>query len=234
MERPGEQNDSVRQVEPGRKPEPGWRDRSSPYFDLVVLAASADGVQALGQILSTLPVDWPIPVAVVQHRPPVQPNYLPQVLGRRTPLPVRLAEAGETLQPGTVYLSQPDRHLILEPDRTLTYHDGRRIRHLRSSAIPLLSSAAGVLGKRLIAVVLTGSGSDGTDGVQAVRDGGGIVIAQDPFTTRHPGMPSSAIRTGAVHYVLPLTEIGPALRSLVLEGRFSPGAEPDPKAPAPV
>jgi two-component system chemotaxis response regulator CheB len=89
--------------------------------------------------------------------------------------------------------------------------DGQRIKFLRSSANPLFESAAQVLGDRVIAVVLTGGGSDGTDGVQAVKSMGGIIIAQDPEQAQHPDMPLSAIRTGVVDYVLSVHDIAPTL-----------------------
>ena len=192
--------------------------KKTPRFDLIVLAASADGLAALGRILSDLPPDWRVPLAVVQHRSPK--SNLQGILARRTKLPVKVAGDGELLAPGNVYLAHPEWHLGLNPDRTFAWQDGTKIRSLRSSAIPLLSSAAKVLGKRLIAVVLTGAGTDATDGVQSVRERGGVVIAQDPRTSRHAGMPRSAIATGAVHHVLPLEEIGPALRKLVATGKL--------------
>ena len=204
--------------------------QTSP-FDLVVIAASADGISAIRTILSALPDDWPVPVAVVQHRSAQLPNYLPEVLGQRTRLRVKLAEPGEAPRAGTVYLASPDRHLFLAPDRTFASRDGSRIRHVRSSANPLLESAADVLGGRVIAVVLTGSGCDATDGVQAVRARGGTVIAQDPSTTAFSGMPSSAIRTGVVTHVRALGEIAPLLRELVLDGNQSGVRQADPAAP---
>ncbi|HEY4589270.1 MAG TPA: chemotaxis protein CheB, partial [Thermoanaerobaculia bacterium] len=92
--------------------------------------------------------------------------------------------------------------------------DGSRIRHLRSSANPLFDSAADVFDGRLIAVVLTGSAQDGTDGVQSVKARGGVVIAQDEASSAAFGMPGSAIATGCVDQILPLQESGPALRRL--------------------
>jgi two-component system chemotaxis response regulator CheB len=166
----------------------------------------------------------------VQHRSPVGPSLLPRILARRTPLAVKLASEGEELRPGTVYLAPADQHLVIEARRRLAFTDGRRIRFVRSSANPLLESAAEVLGGRVIAVVLTGGGADATDGVQAVKAAGGVVIAQDRATSQVFGMPRSAIETGAVDYVLPLDEIAPTLRRLVGAGQHTP---PDSAAGAP-
>jgi two-component system chemotaxis response regulator CheB len=121
------------------------------------------------------------------------------------------------MEPGTVYVAPADLHLVIESDGALGFSNGRRIRYLLSSANPLFESAAR-FGGRVIAAVLTGSGYDATDGVQAVRASGGVVIAQDEATSAVFGMPRSAIATGAVAHVLPLAAIGPAIASLVTTG----------------
>jgi two-component system chemotaxis response regulator CheB len=180
--------------------------------ELIVFAASAGGLPALRQVLGALPNDFDVAMAIVQHRTVSHPNLLPQILGRLKPrLRVKQAEDGDQLRPGTIYVAPPDFHLILGPNRTLELHDGRRIKFLRSSANPLLESAARALDGRVIAVVLTGTGSDAADGVQTVKRLGGIVIAQDPSHAQHPGMPAAAIETGVVNFVLPLEEIAPML-----------------------
>ena len=184
-------------------------------FDLVVVAASAGGVEALGTLLSGLPADFPVPIAIVQHRAATGPNYLPEVLGRRTKLTVKTVDPLEQMRGGTVYLAPPDRHLTVGRGCRAYLTDGHRIRHVLSSANPLFESAADALGGRVIAVVLTGYDSDGTDGVQAVASHGGVVIAQDRATSIQFGMPASAIATGSVSQVLPLTEIAEALKRLV-------------------
>ena len=171
-----------------------------PSFDLVVIAASAGGVQALQRVLSSLPADFPAPICLVQHRTSRQPDLLPRVLGRSSRLKVKRSQPGEQMHPGTIYLAPVDAHLVIRPDRTLALMDGARIRHVRSSANPLFVSAAHAAGKGTIGVVLTGNDSDATDGVQAIKRGGGLVIAQDRETSQSFGMPGSAIETGAVDY----------------------------------
>jgi two-component system chemotaxis response regulator CheB len=190
-------------------------------YELVVMAASAGGIQALGRVLGGLPATFPLPIAVVQHRSPQSPSVLDRVLQRGTRLRVKTAELGDSLQGGTVYVAPADQHLVIQADRTFGLSDGRRIRHVHSSANPLFESAAGVLGSRVIAVVLTGGGSDATDGVQAIKLRGGMVIAQDQATSQTFGMPGSAIATGAVDYILPLDQIAPALRAMVGDGAAS-------------
>jgi two-component system chemotaxis response regulator CheB len=185
----------------------------TPY-GLVAIAASAGGIPALQRLLSTLPPAFPAPVAVVLHRTRRQEDLLPLVLGRSSALPVRRVEPGRPKQAGTVYIAPPDAHLIVAPDRRFDLMGGRRIRHVLSSANPLLTTAAEVLGP-VIGVVLTGMGRDATDGVQAVKQAGGVVIAQDEATSEWFSMPQSAIATGAVDYVLPLDRIGAKLVELL-------------------
>jgi two-component system, chemotaxis family, protein-glutamate methylesterase/glutaminase len=189
---------------------------SRTHHALVVMAASAGGVQALQKVLSGLPRDFPLPIAVVQHRTGNPPNLLARVLGRHTALTVKNAEDGERMRAGTVYLAPPREHLVVRPDESLALINGRKIRHLRSSANPLFASAAQVYGDRVIAVVLTGGDRDATDGVQTVRQHGGIVIAQDEATSAMFAMPRAAIQTGAVHTILPLPDIAPELLRLAL------------------
>jgi two-component system chemotaxis response regulator CheB len=119
------------------------------------------------------------------------------------------------LHAGTAYLARADRHLTIASDQTFHYHDGTRIRHVRSSANPLFETAAKAFDGPLVAVVLSGGGGDATDGVQGVKAHGGVVIAQDPATSEHSSMPESAIASGAVDYVLPLDAIGPAPKDIV-------------------
>jgi two-component system chemotaxis response regulator CheB len=183
-------------------------------YALVVMAASAGGVQALQKLLSALPPDFPLPIAIVQHRTAAQPNLLARVLGRHTPLKVKTAEAGEIMAPGTVYLAPPHEHLVIRRNEALALVDGHKIRHVRSSANPLFTSAAQVYGDGVIAVVLTGGDRDATDGVQTVHQRGGTVIAQDQASSQIFGMPHSAIETGAVSAILPLAHIAPELERL--------------------
>lgn len=183
-------------------------------FDVVVMAASAGGVKAFEALLSRLPADFPLPIAIVQHRTTSDPNLLAKVLSRHTALVVKTAQQGEAMQPGTVYLAPPHCHLVVDADLRLAFSDGGRIRHVLSSANPLFESAARALPGRVIAVVLTGYDRDATDGVQAVKRSGGIVIAQDEASSESFGMPASAIKTGCVDRVLPLGHIGGALVAL--------------------
>jgi two-component system chemotaxis response regulator CheB len=201
----------------------GREDAERPY-EIVVLVASAGGIAAIGQVLRALPHDFPLPVVVVQHRSPLVRSTLDTTLARHTPLKVKFAEPGEEPRPGIVYIAPADHHLVIAGDRTLRFTDGTRVRHVLSSANPLFASAARVFGPGVIAVVLTGYDSDGTDGVQAVKRYGGTVIAQDRATSEAFEMPHAAIGTGDVDLVLPLHDIAPALVRLAGEDGWEAGA----------
>lgn len=188
---------------------------AKPVNDVIVIAASVGGIKALSRLLSQLPADLPVPVAIVQHRTPTRTSLLAPILARVTPLRVKDVVEGEPMQPGTVYIAPPERHLKINQNHTLALLNGRCIRHVLSSANPLFTSAAQAFKEGVIAVVLTGGDADATDGVQSVKAAGGIVIAQDQESSQSFSMPKSAIDTGCVDYILPLDMIGPALLRLV-------------------
>jgi two-component system chemotaxis response regulator CheB len=117
-----------------------------------------------------------------------------------------------------VYIAPPNRHLLVNPDGTMSLSQSDLVHFVRPSADLLFESVAASYRERVIAVVLTGTGSDGSMGVEAVKKMGGTVIAQDAETAEFSGMPNAAIQTGCVDFVLTLDEIGPALVKLVAGG----------------
>jgi two-component system chemotaxis response regulator CheB len=185
-------------------------------FDVVAVASSAGGLTALTLLLSSLPADLPTSILVVQHLDPRHRSLMAEILGRRTPLTVMQAEGGQSIEPGTVYIAPPDNHLLANPDRTLSLTQSELVHFVRPSADLLFESVAATFRHRAIAVVLTGSGSDGAMGVKAIKKMGGTVIAQDEATSEFFSMPSAARGTGQVDFVLPIDEIAPALVSLVV------------------
>ena len=182
---------------------------------VIILAASAGGLNALAWILGSLPFDLPAAVVVIQHRSPTGPSALRHVLARRSRLPVLEAQAGMPIRPGLAYLVAPDRRLIVTPDGRFADGGGTRVRDTDASVHPLLESASRVFDGRVIAVVLSGSGRDGADGVQRVKGHGGVVFAPDEASADYRDMPQTAIRTGSVDRVLPLEDIASMLVKLV-------------------
>jgi two-component system chemotaxis response regulator CheB len=182
---------------------------------LIALAASAGGLAALATVLAKLPPDLPASVVVVLHRRATRESLLDKILARHANLPVTLALPGAPVAPGHIYIAPAENHLIVNGDLRFAFQDGTRVRGVLSSANRVLETAAPVFGQRLIAVVLTGTGFDATDGVQTVKAHGGTVIAQDEATSAYFGMPGAAIKTGLVDLVLPLDAIGPAIVGIV-------------------
>jgi two-component system, chemotaxis family, protein-glutamate methylesterase/glutaminase len=177
------------------------------------MAASLGGLLAYARILSALPRGFPVPILLIQHRS-TPPNLLPQYFSRSSRLPVVNAREGDKLSPGCVYAAPPGRHLLVFPDRTLSLSDSEPVWFTRPSADRLFESAASVFRNRLLAVVLSGRGQDGANGVRAVHRAGGMVIAQSEKTCGAPGMPRHAIETGCVDMVLPLDKIASMLQRL--------------------
>jgi len=191
---------------------------SNAAFDIVAFAASAGGLTALSSVLADLPEGFPVALVVVQHLDPRHRSLMADILSRRTLLQVKQAEEGEQLHPSTVYIAPPNRHLLVNPDGTLSLSQSELVHFLRPSADLLFESVAASYQERTIAVVLTGTGSDGAMGVQAIKKMGGTVIAQDEATSEFFGMPSAAIHSGSVDFILPLSEIPTALATLVMKG----------------
>src|SRR5213594_900756 len=189
---------------------------SNGAFDIVALAASAGGLRALSQVLAALPAEFPAAIVVVQHLDPRHRSLMADILRRRTELEVVQASEGDRVVPGTVYIAPPDRHLLVNPDGTLSLSQSELVHFVRPSADLLFESVAASYKDRVIAVVLSGTGADGSMGVRAIKKMGGTIIAQDEKTSDFFGMPGDAIETGTVDFVLPIEEIPPALVSLVM------------------
>ena len=185
-------------------------------FDVVAVAASAGGLTALITLLSRIPADLPATILVVQHLDRRHRSLMAEILGKRTPLSVREAEDGDVIEPGVVYVAPPDRHLLANADGTLSLTQTELVHFVRPSADLLFESVAASFKERAIAVVLTGSGVDGAMGVSAIKKMGGTVLAQDEATSAFFAMPSAAIDTGAVDFVLPLEDIPAAVVTLVV------------------
>jgi two-component system, chemotaxis family, protein-glutamate methylesterase/glutaminase len=194
--------------------EKSGRHPISPQFDVVAIGASAGGIEALHVVVGALPVQFPAAVLIVQHMDPRHKSMLASLLSRRSKLVVRQAISGESVQPATVHIAQPDMHLIAR-DRRLVLTDTKLVHFSRPSIDLLFESVADEYGDRAIAVILSGSGMDGAAGIRAIKAKGGTTIIQDPAGAAHAGMPQAARATGCVDLTLPLEEIGRAVVSLV-------------------
>jgi two-component system, chemotaxis family, protein-glutamate methylesterase/glutaminase len=184
-------------------------------FEVVAVASSAGGLKALLRVLSPLPSDFEASIVVVQHLDPRHRSLMADLLSHRTSLSVKEAEDGDALKAGQVFTAPPNHHLLVNTDGSLSLTESELVHFLRPSADLLFESVAAGFRERAIGIVLTGTGTDGSMGVRAIKKMGGTVIAQDEESSEFFGMPGSAIETGVVDFVLPLDEIAPALVTLV-------------------
>src|SRR5436190_7735727 len=182
--------------------------------DIVVMGASAGGVETLAELVSGLPEEFPAAIFVVLHLLPTAHSVLPEILDRSGTLPAAAAVDDEDIDRGRIYVAPPDRHLLLGPGRVSLTRGPRENGH-RPAVDPLFRSAARAYRQRVIAVVLSGSLDDGTAGLRLVKRMGGTTVAQDPDDALYPSMPASAIANNSVDCVAPLAEMAGLLSRLV-------------------
>lgn len=198
-----------------------------PGRDIVVVGFSAGGIDPLLQLVADLPPDFPASILVVHHFPAQSVSALPSILNRAGPLPATQAADGERVMPGRVYAARPDRHLMLHDGRIRLTLGPREHGH-RPAIDPLFRSAARSHGSRAIGVILSGTLDDGTTGLLAIKQAGGLAVVQDPGLAAYPGMGASAIEHVGVDYVLAPAELGALLDRLVREpvGESRGGEQP--------
>jgi two-component system chemotaxis response regulator CheB len=181
--------------------------------DVVVMGASAGGISALRELFGKLPSDLGAAIAVVLHRSPVAETSLAHVLAWRSALPVIEAVDATTFQRGTIYVAPRDRHLHVD-GVTLRLSRGPKEQHTRPAIDPLFRSAAASSGKRVVGVLLSGTGDDGVSGLISVTAAGGVSLVQDPSEAAYPAMPRSAILRDRVQGALPVAELADVLIQL--------------------
>ncbi|HEY0495740.1 MAG TPA: chemotaxis protein CheB [Kutzneria sp.] len=184
--------------------------------DVVVVGASAGGVESLLQLMSALPPDLPATVLVVLHMPSSGTSALPAILDRVGPLPVRRAAHGEPLLPGHVYTAIPDHHLLVI-DGVMGLSKGPTESGHRPAVDSLFRSAARVAGPRVIGVVLSGALDDGTAGLMSIVARGGAAVVQDPSEALYASMPENALREVPTAHVAPAAKLGEVVAALTRE-----------------
>lgn len=185
-----------------------------PGLDIIVIGASAGGVEAVTAVARGLPPDLAAAVFVVVHFPPWSRSVLPRILDRAGPLPAAHARDGEAIQPGRIYVAPPGRHLLIHGG-TVRFVAGPRENGAIPAVDPLFRSAARWHGRRVVGVVLSGTLDDGAAGLVAIKHRGGRTVVQDPAQALYDGMPRSAVETALVDHVAPVERIGPLLGELV-------------------
>jgi two-component system chemotaxis response regulator CheB len=194
--------------------------------EVLVIGVSTGGPAALDRVLPTLPASFPLPVLIVQHMPELFTSLLAERLNGRCSLQVQEAREGDAVRPGIIHIARGNWHLELHaaarasasssvpPNATLHLNQGPLENHCRPAVDVLFRSAVEVYSSGVLAVVLTGMGSDGLVGCRMIRECGGSVLAQDQPTSTVWGMPGAVANAGLAHKVLPLDGIGPEIRRI--------------------
>lgn len=182
--------------------------------DLVVIGASAGGVEVLTRVARGLPADLRAAICIVLHVAPGSPSMLAHILGRAGPLPCRSARDGERLRQGVIFVAPPDHHLMIE-DGHVRVTSGPRENGHRPAIDVLFRSAAAAFGGRVVGVVLSGTRDDGSAGLAVIKASGGATIVQDPKEAMYSGMPASAIANVAVDAIVPSELVASTIAAMV-------------------
>lgn len=191
---------------------------------LVVIGSSAGGIDALSRLLATVPTPFPAALVIAQHLDPHHESHLADILARSSALPIRSATTQTQLEPGMVYVVPANQHAEIQQGIIMLSATGPE--RSKPSIDRLFTTAAEVYGERLMAVILSGTGSDGSAGARAVKQAGGMVLIQNPATASFPGMPLALAPT-TVDLVAELEQIGPLLGELV-SGQGVPASQDEP------
>jgi two-component system, chemotaxis family, protein-glutamate methylesterase/glutaminase len=187
------------------------------FKKVIVVGASAGGIEALKKLVAQLPVDFPAAIFITQHLYRRSESTLPAILAGVSRLPVKHPTVSEPIIPGRIYIAPPDYHLVLSPGLVTLGHGPKE--NLQRPCINLMfRSAAASYGRNAIGVLITGMLDDGASGLWEIKQHGGITIVQDPQEALYPSMPESAVRGFQVDHVVPLVQMGPLLETLVSEG----------------
>jgi two-component system chemotaxis response regulator CheB len=199
--------------------------------DIIVIGASAGGIQALQDLFQGLPRGLPASFFVVVHTAPTSIGLLPQIIARKASLPAEYAIEGRPIEPGRIYVAPPDHHLILKPGHVCVVR-GPKENGFRPAIDPLFRTAANAYGPQVVGVILSGGLDDGTAGLSHIKDHGGIAVVQDPDEAPFRSMPDSAVQNVSVDHVVGIASMAELLPRLI-EQSVSQGAERMPRSTEP-
>jgi len=182
--------------------------------DIAVIGASLGGTQALCRIAASLPPSFSGAILVVLHTAADSPPLAVHIVSRHTPLPVTYGRNGDEIRSGCIYVAPADHHLVVTSSGILGLDRGPKVQYSRPAVDKLFESAAIAYGSRVVGIVLTGGGSDGTDGLRRIKEEGGLCMVQHPGEALNPQMPMSALNFGSTDLCISLEEVGPLLAEL--------------------
>jgi two-component system chemotaxis response regulator CheB len=192
--------------------------------DIIVVGASAGGIEAITQVASALPADFAAAMLVVVHIPPWNHSELARIIDGQSRIPAFQARGGEPIEPGRIYVAPPDHHLLVDHQQVQLWL-GPKENRSRPAINPLFRSAAVTYGPRVIGVILTGLLDDGSAGLWWVKHFGGAAVVQDPSDAQFPDMPRNALQYVNADHVVGIGAMGPLLVQLT-GGASAPAAEP--------
>ncbi|MFK7882233.1 chemotaxis protein CheB [Roseobacter sp.] len=186
---------------------------------IIGIGSSAGGLEAIRELVATLPIDLQVTYVVVQHMSPHHKSLMTELVARQTSLVVEDVVDGSVPQPNVIYVTPPKTDVIYEDGRLCLVDPSHEVASPKPSVDRFLLSLADTHGEKSMAIILSGTGTDGAYGVQAIREAGGITIAQDTESAKYDGMPMSAMQTGCVDLVLRPFEIGTHLQKILTSPR---------------
>ena len=186
-------------------------------YKAIVIGGSAGSMEVLLKFFSVLRKDFTLPIIIVCHVHPLDNGGLVDFFRRHTGLNIREADDKESIQSGHIYFSPANYHLLIEQDKTFSLSVDPRVNYSRPSIDVMFETAAMAWADELIGIILTGANSDGAAGICAIKDHGGLTIAQDPEDAAYPVMPRAAIDTGKIDFILSVDKLAMVLQGMGLE-----------------
>jgi two-component system, chemotaxis family, protein-glutamate methylesterase/glutaminase len=177
-------------------------------YEIVVIGASVGGLEAIGLLLRQLPADFPLPIAIAQHRAPAPPEGdLAAIWQRSSALPIGDADDKSLIEPGHAYIAPADYHLLVETRGLFALSTDAPVLYARPSIDVLFESAAEAYGAGVIGVILSGASADGSHGLKTIRDRGGCALVQEPATAESDVLPRSALGATPVNHVMAVADL---------------------------
>jgi two-component system chemotaxis response regulator CheB len=193
---------------------------STQMVSAIVIGSSAGGLNALTSILGDLPPDYPIPLIVVQHRANEQTEMLEEVLQHKCKIKIKQADEKEKIRAGLVYIAPPGYHLLVETDKSFSLASDIRVHHSMPSIDVTFETAAEIFRDKLVGIIMTGASSDGSEGIISIKKFRGITVAQDPSEAQYPFMPTAAIETKCVDFIMNVRSIKIFLKELAMWNHY--------------